>query len=138
MIADSDEVNWDEGESFALGNVHFSEAPKTWVVDIPSDYDRVGVGCYGLGVEEQIYKYCGWLGYLVVNGEYVYEFMDWDSTAGTTIHDYLIGEDLIIDNFDEYPRLLGYYRFDRARRQSDHLLSLHRRGWIHRDLASNR
>jgi hypothetical protein len=83
-----------EGEVIDLGVVPHYDAPKTWTVEIPSDFIRVEVGCYGADNNE-IMQYCGWQGSLSIDGDYVWRFNRYDSELGGIFHNYLIGEDIV-------------------------------------------
>jgi hypothetical protein len=86
-----------EGKVIDLGIVPHYDAPKTWTVEIPSDFTRVEVGCYGADNDE-IMQYCGWQGSLSIDGETVWKFARYDSELGGIFHNYLLGEDIIEKN----------------------------------------
>lgn len=77
-----------------LGTVHYTEAPKTWYVEIPPDYERMEIAHYSKGKSENN-KYMGWAGYLKVNNSLVWQFLDWDQQKGGLIHDYVLGRDVL-------------------------------------------
>jgi len=83
-----------EGEIIDLGVVPHYDAPKTWKVEIPSNFTRVEVACYGAD-NDQIMQYCGWYGSLSIDGEYVWKFARYDSELGGIFHNYLLGEDIL-------------------------------------------
>lgn len=73
-----------------LGVVHYSQAPKTWTIDVPQNFNKVEVAHYSSGKIEAN-KYMGWNGYLKLNGQYVWEFLRFDATLGGIIYDYIAG-----------------------------------------------
>jgi hypothetical protein len=77
-----------------LGNVHYSEAPKSWVVDIPNNAVKVEVGIYGKG-QTQINKYAGWNGYLKLNGKYLWKMTGLDSNKAALIQDYILNKQVV-------------------------------------------
>ncbi len=77
-----------------LGVVHYTQAPKTWTVDIPQNYNKVEVCVYAKGTDETN-QYGGWQAYLKINGEYVWEFLRHDSQIGGIIYDYQREEEVI-------------------------------------------
>jgi hypothetical protein len=76
-----------------LGTVTYSQAPKTWTINMPADFAKVEVAHYSYGKDEQN-KYVGWNGSLKVNGKYVWKFVRFDSKLGGIVHDYVKGEDV--------------------------------------------
>jgi len=79
-----------EGEvkEMDLGLVHYTQAPRTWTIDVPADFTKVEVGVYGKD-EEIPNKYGGWNAYLKINSEPAWEFRRHDPTLGGIIYDYI-------------------------------------------------
>jgi hypothetical protein len=77
-----------------LGTILYTEAPKTWTIDIPADFTKVEVGVYGKG-EDTPNSYGGWNAYLKVNGDYAWEFLRYDSALGGIIQDHLQGAEVL-------------------------------------------
>lgn len=73
-----------------LGVVHYTQAPKTWTINVPQNFNKVEVAHYSAGKIEAN-KYMGWNGYLKLNGQYVWEFVRFDATLGGIIYDYIAG-----------------------------------------------
>ncbi len=73
-----------------LGVVHYTQAPKTWTINVPQNFSKVEVAHYSSGKIEAN-KYMGWNGYLKLNGQYVWEFVRFDATLGGIIYDYIAG-----------------------------------------------
>ncbi len=76
-----------------LGNVTYSQAPKTWTINVPENFAKVEVAHYSYGTDEQR-KYSGWNGSLKVNGKYAWKFVRFDSKLGGIVHDYVKGENV--------------------------------------------
>ncbi|WAC04891.1 MAG: hypothetical protein OS112_10625 [Methanoregula sp.] len=72
-----------EGEN-DLGLIAYTEAPKTWTISL-DNFQKVEVGVYNSARAEPS-RYGGWMGYLKVNGEKV-----WEHTGDSNIKDYLMG-----------------------------------------------
>lgn len=49
--------------------VHYTQAPKTWTIDVPQNFNKVEVGVYGKG-EDKVNQYDGWAAYMEINGDY--------------------------------------------------------------------
>jgi hypothetical protein len=73
--------------------VHYTQAPKTWTIDVPQNFDKVEVGVYGKGKDE-VNQYGGWAAYMEINGDYTWKFMRYDDTLGGIIHDYIKGREV--------------------------------------------
>lgn len=85
-----------QGYSFAdeavidFGVVHYSDAPMTWIIDVPDNAVRVEVGIYGSG-QSQVNKYGGWNGYMKLNGSYIWRMTGLDSSGVAIIEDSALG-----------------------------------------------
>lgn len=77
-----------------LGTITFSEAPRTWTITVPEDFEKVEVATYGYGKEDEQHMYGGWNAWLKVNGEYAWKFTRFDQELGHFVHDYLKGEEI--------------------------------------------
>lgn len=77
-----------------LGVVLYTQAPKTWTIDVPQNFNKVEVGVYPMGKTE-INQYGGWNGYLKLNGQYVWKFVRHDTTLGGIIYDYINGAEVL-------------------------------------------
>jgi hypothetical protein len=73
-----------------LGLVHFSEAPKTFTLDLPENFSRIEAGVYHEG-STAVDSYRGWNAWLKVNGKTAWEFKGWNQRAGGIIVDYTRG-----------------------------------------------
>jgi len=73
-----------------LGLVTYQETPKNFTVFIPENFSRVEISCYHKG-DEKPNSYCGWNGWLKVNGQLVWEFKRWNKQEGGIIADYTQG-----------------------------------------------
>ena len=71
-----------------LGVVLYSQAPKTWTIDVPADFTKVEVAVYGAGKDETN-QYGGWKAYLQINGAYVWEFLRYDADLGGVIYNHM-------------------------------------------------
>lgn len=76
-----------------LGTITHYEAPKTWMINLPQDFEKVEVAIYGHGKDEQN-MYGGWTAWLKVNGKYAWKFMRFDQKLGGIIHDYAKGKEV--------------------------------------------
>ncbi len=76
-----------------LGVIHYRQAPKTWTINVPQGFNKVEVAHYSSGKIEAN-KYMGWNGYLKFNGQYVWQFVRFDTTLGGIIDDYIIGAEV--------------------------------------------
>ncbi len=73
-----------------LGLVHYREAPKDFTVLIPDRFSKVEISCYHKG-DEAPNRYCGWNGWMKVNGQLVWKFERWTKQEGGVIADYTQG-----------------------------------------------
>ena len=77
-----------------LGIITYQQAPKTWAINIPSNFTKVEVGVYGYGEETQ-HKYGGWNAYLKINGKYAWKFLGKKDEKGRfLIYDYILGKEV--------------------------------------------
>lgn len=76
-----------------LGVVHYTEAPMTWIIDVPENVISVEVGLYGSG-QTQINKYAGWNGHMKLNGSYIWRMLGLDSNGVAIIEDSVLGQTL--------------------------------------------
>ncbi len=74
-----------------FGVVHYSDAPMTWIVDVPDNIISVEVGLYGSG-QTQVNKYGGWNGYMKLNGSYIWRMLGLDSSGVARIEDSTLGQ----------------------------------------------
>jgi len=77
-----------------LGTITFREAPKTWTINLPEDFEKVEVATYGYGKEDEQHMYGGWAAWLKVNGKYAWKFTRFDQKLGHFVHDYLQGKEI--------------------------------------------
>ena len=77
-----------------LGGVHYTQAPMTWTVDIPSGFVIVEIAHYAQDNPTVVKKYMGWNGYLKINGGIVWEFRGWSSETGGIIYDATLNEEV--------------------------------------------
>lgn len=78
-----------EEEIIELGNVHYSEAPKTWQIQIPDEVIKVEVGVSAKGKSE-VNKYGGWKGYMKLNGSLLWKMKGLNEDKQALIEDYII------------------------------------------------
>lgn len=78
-----------------LGTITYQEAPKTWTINVPEDFEKVEVAIYGYGKEDEGNMYGGWAAWLEVNGNRAWKFIRYDSKRGGIIQDYLKGEEVL-------------------------------------------
>jgi len=76
-----------------LGNVLYSDAPKTWTIDVPANFVKVEAAIYSAGKDEQN-MFGGWQGSLKVNGNYAWKFLRHNPELGGMFRDYATGEDV--------------------------------------------
>jgi hypothetical protein len=81
-------------DEMILGVIKASGAPKTWTVEIPSDFTRVEIASYGAGKEEETNAYGGWKAWLKVNGEFAYDWVKYVEGKDAVYHDYILGEEV--------------------------------------------
>ncbi len=76
-----------------LGVVHYSQAPKTWNISIPENFQKVEIAVYqkANGIPSQ---YNGWQAYLKINGRDVWKFMRFDEKLGGIIYDNIINQEV--------------------------------------------
>ncbi len=85
-----------------LGGVHYSDGAISFDFHVPANYTRVEVGCYDVAKDEHSYtQYCGWRGELQLNGDYVYDWVDWNSSDGGIYHNYILDEDVKTAHIDD-------------------------------------
>ncbi len=77
-----------------LGVVVYTQAPKTWTIDVPQNFNKVEVATYSSGKIEAN-QYMGWNGYLKLNGQYVWKFVRFDSKLGGILYDYITGAEVM-------------------------------------------
>ena len=77
-----------------LGTITFSEAPRTWTITVPEDFEKVEVAIYGYAKEDEGNMYGGWNAWLKVNGKDAWKFTRFDQELGGIIYDYLKGEEV--------------------------------------------
>jgi len=88
-------------EEIDLGSVHHSDGWKSFTFMVPSNFSRVEVGCYDVEKAERSYfQYCGWEGELMLNGDFVYDWEEWNEYAGGIYHNYIIGQDVPTGSID--------------------------------------
>ncbi|OPY54384.1 MAG: hypothetical protein A4E49_00961 [Methanosaeta sp. PtaU1.Bin112] len=75
-----------------LGLVHYTDAPQTWTIDVPENFNKVEAGQYGK--DGTINQYGGWNAYLEINGRMAWKFVRHDSLLGGIFHDYIKNEDV--------------------------------------------
>ena len=73
-----------------LGLVHYTQAPKTFLVELPNNFSKVEIGFYGKG-DDTPNSYGGWNAWLKVNGQTVWKFKRWNKKEGGVISDYTRG-----------------------------------------------
>ena len=74
-------------EIFDTGRlIPYSDCPYEFTIDIKENFTRVEISHYGQ--EGSTDKFGGWKAWLKVNGELIYEWLDWDSDTGATWYDY--------------------------------------------------
>lgn len=73
-----------------LGLVHYTQAPKTFLVELPNNFSKVEIGVYGKG-DDTPNSYAGWNAWLKVNGQTVWKFKRWNKKEGGVIADYTRG-----------------------------------------------
>jgi hypothetical protein len=83
-----------------LGIIRYTEAPKTWTIEVPDNFAKVEVGVYGKG-EETPNKYGGWNAYLKINGEYAWKFVRHEKDRGGIFYDYLQGQEVVASTGDD-------------------------------------
>lgn len=76
-----------------LGVVLYTEAPKTWTIDVPQEFNKVEIGVYAKGKTE-VNQYSGWNGYLKLNGQYAWKFVRYDTKLGGIFYDYINGAEI--------------------------------------------
>ncbi|MFZ2410848.1 MAG: hypothetical protein WAW23_04680, partial [Candidatus Methanoperedens sp.] len=77
-----------------LGVVLYTQAPKTWTIDVPQNFNKVEIGVYAKG-QTDVNRYGGWNGYLKLNGQYVWKFVRHDTKLGGIIYDYINGAEVL-------------------------------------------
>ncbi len=77
-----------------LGVVLYTQAPKTWTIDVPQNINKVEIGVYAKG-QTEVNQYGGWNGYLKLNGQYVWKFVRHDTKLGGIIYDYINGAEVL-------------------------------------------
>lgn len=77
-----------------LGVILYSQAPKTWTINVPDNFYKVEIAIYSKGKDEAN-KYGGWAAYLQINNNYVWKFVRFDKEIGGIIHDYILGRDVM-------------------------------------------
>jgi hypothetical protein len=75
-----------------LGLISYNEAPRTWTIDVPVNFDKVEAGQYGK--EGVINQYGGWNAYLEINGNLAWKFVRHDSQLGGIFYDYIKREEV--------------------------------------------
>lgn len=83
-----------EGGTQDAGVVTYSDAPRTWIVNLPDNFVKVEVAHYDKNAPDTIKKYMGWNGYLEVNSMRLWEFLSWSSDTGGLIYDYALYEEV--------------------------------------------
>lgn len=73
-----------------LGLVHYSQAPKTFDVELPDHFSRVEIGVNHKG-KKPPNSYCGWRAWLEVNDRLVWKFKRWNKREGGVFADYTRG-----------------------------------------------
>jgi hypothetical protein len=91
---ESPSTETEPSDEMTLGVIKASEAPKTWTVEIPSDFTRVEIASYGAGKEEETHAYGGWKAWLKVNGEYAYNWVRYVEGKDAIYHNYILDEDV--------------------------------------------
>ncbi len=77
-----------------LGVVLYTQAPKTWTIDVPQNFNKVEIGVYSKG-QTDVNQYGGWNGYLKLNGQYIWKFVRHDTKLGGIIYDYITGAEVL-------------------------------------------
>jgi len=78
-------------QEFDLGTIRYTEAPRTWTVHLPPNFERVELGVYAKG-KPSVSMYGGWNAYLKINRRYVWKFLRFQKGAGGIIRDYFLDE----------------------------------------------
>lgn len=74
-----------------LGTISYTEAPRTWTVDLPPNFERVELGVYAKG-KPSVSMYGGWNAYLKINRRYVWKFIRFQKGVGGIIRNYFLDE----------------------------------------------
>jgi len=93
LLAMLSPVGFTDEATIDLGVVHYSDAPKTWILDVPENIVKVEIGLYGKG-QTQINKYAGWNGYMKLNGNYIWRMLGLDSSGVAIIEDSILGQNV--------------------------------------------
>jgi hypothetical protein len=87
-------MNFADERTVDLGRLHYSDAPKTWHVDIPEDATRVEIAMYDKDIN-QVNRYGGWNGYLKLNGSFLWKMEGLNSEKIALISDYVQGQSVL-------------------------------------------
>jgi hypothetical protein len=63
-----------------LGTISYAEAPRTWTVHLPPNFERVELGVYAKG-NPSVSMYGGWNAYLKINKRYVWKFIRFQNSV---------------------------------------------------------
>jgi uncharacterized caspase-like protein len=98
-------------QTIDLGLVHYSQAPKTFLVELPDNFSKVEIGVYGKG-DDTPNSYGGWNAWLKVNGKMVWKFKRWNKKEGGVIADYTRGGHEVREatGRDKYLNATGFFK----------------------------
>lgn len=84
-------ISYDYGDTIEkdFGIIHYSEAPKSFKINIPEDAKKVEIGVYGKD-NTLVNKYGGWNAYMKLNGNYLWRMVGLDSNKVAIIEDYVL------------------------------------------------
>jgi hypothetical protein len=94
-----------------LGLVHYTQAPKTFSVELPDSFSKVEIGVYGKG-DDTPNSYGGWNAWLKVNGQMVWQFKRWNKKEGGVIADYTRGGEEVreVIGRDKYLNATSFFK----------------------------
>lgn len=76
------EANAGDYYEMDLGLVNYSDAPKTWDIDIPAGFTKVEIYTYDGNDPSRTHRCSGWKAYMVLNGKDVWRCLTFDDGKG--------------------------------------------------------